>query len=149
MKKKAFIPILLLSVLVSVVIAADTGWKGIFGTDDSPSYTTTFTGTSTSRTLKFVPSRNYNGDASLVVYAVLNSGSMPTVTVSYRKYYGVDDSNLQYGPWNTLGTFSSASTSTEFVVSKDSNWGYCDGVQFKFTATGTFNITLHAAFRIR
>ncbi len=147
--KRVGIVLAIVLAFVLVSYAADTGWKGIFGTDDSPSYTTTFTGTSTSRTLKFVPSRNYNGDASLVVYAVLNSGSMPTVTVSYRKYYGVDDDNLQYGPWNTLGTFSSASTSTEFVVSKDSNWGYCDGVQFKFTASGTFNITLHAAFRIR
>lgn len=118
MRKLSFLLVFLLAI---PLIAADTGWRGIFGTDSSPAYSTTFTGLSTSRTLKFEPSSQYNGDASLIVHATLNSGTMPTVTVKYRKYYAVNDTYLQYGPWHTLGTFNTAGSSVEFVVSKNAD----------------------------
>lgn len=127
-------------------LAYGQGMNALFGTVDSPSYTTTLTQTDTfevSQKIEFNAPVRIDGSLTLSGYALAVSGTAQTVTVSLRMLHATD-----MGPAHTLGTITAAADTTwwEFGVSGESWWTYCDGYQVTFTvpSTGTHTTEIKA-----
>ena len=129
----------------------DTGWKGLFGTNEAPDMEENLTGAGatdsvTGRVIKFQVVKDIKGDFTLAIKSTKASGTYPTITVSMRRYY---DSDLGSSDYVTIGTFNSDGLH-EFNIANSINWYLCNGYQIKLAAaSGTFNIDVIAKGLVR